>query len=173
VVVKKSSIFWGITPCGPLKVERCFRRICRSACYPLLRLFLAQLILRPWRCGQYVLLKFSLTFFGLHGVISQKILLFITTAVRISNPTSVYTSYHFLITTVLEKYVINFSGCADGSFGINCKEVCGYCSKKVFCNKTNGRCANGCESTYSPPMCKKSEYNMHIKFILKSRCTQF
>jgi hypothetical protein len=33
-VVMKSSIFWDITPCSPLKVNRCFRRTSRaSACY--------------------------------------------------------------------------------------------------------------------------------------------
>jgi hypothetical protein len=37
---------------------------------------LAWLILRPWSCSRYVPPKRRLTFYGLHGVISQKIVLF-------------------------------------------------------------------------------------------------
>jgi hypothetical protein len=44
----------------------------------LLRWFLARLIFRPWRWWRYVPPKRRLTFNGLHGVISQKIVLFIT-----------------------------------------------------------------------------------------------
>jgi hypothetical protein len=51
-------------------------------------MFLAQLIIRPWRWKQYVPPKRRLTLNGLHGVISQKMVRFITTAVRTSNPTS-------------------------------------------------------------------------------------
>jgi hypothetical protein len=40
------------------------------------RWFLDLLILRPWRWRRYVLPKCQLTFNGLHGVISQKIVLF-------------------------------------------------------------------------------------------------
>jgi hypothetical protein len=72
--VQKNTIFWHITPCS-------------SACHLLSRWFLARLILRPWRWERYVPPKRLLTFNGLHGVISQKIVLFITTAVRTSNPT--------------------------------------------------------------------------------------
>jgi hypothetical protein len=39
------------------------------------------------KMGRYVLPKRRLTLNGLHGVISQKIILFITTAVKTSNPT--------------------------------------------------------------------------------------
>jgi hypothetical protein len=62
----KSSVFWDITPCSPLKISRCFG-------------------------GSYRLHppKRQLTFNGLHGVISQKIERFITTSVRSSNPTEV------------------------------------------------------------------------------------
>jgi hypothetical protein len=49
--------------------------------------FLARLILRPWRWRRYVPPKHRFTLNGLRGVISRKIVLFITTAVRTSNPT--------------------------------------------------------------------------------------
>jgi hypothetical protein len=46
------------------------------ACHLISRRFLARLILRPWRWRRYVPPKRRLTFSGLHGVISQKIVLF-------------------------------------------------------------------------------------------------
>jgi hypothetical protein len=49
--------------------------------------FLPWLTLRPWGRKRHVSPKRRLTFTGLHGVISQKIELFLTTAVRISGPT--------------------------------------------------------------------------------------
>jgi hypothetical protein len=92
----QSSIFWGITPRSPLKVNRRFRETC------LLHLqgrrisrarkqreagskkswFLAWLILRCW---QHVSPKRRLAFNGLHCVISQKIELFVIAAVRTSS----------------------------------------------------------------------------------------
>jgi hypothetical protein len=53
----------------------------------LLAGFLLNLFLRPWRWGRYVPPKRRLKLNGLHGVISQKMILFITTAVKTSNPT--------------------------------------------------------------------------------------
>jgi hypothetical protein len=49
--------------------------------------FLLRLFFRPWRWRRYVPPKRRLTLNGLHGVISQKMALFITTAVITSNPT--------------------------------------------------------------------------------------
>jgi hypothetical protein len=102
----KRTIFWDMTPCSLLKVNRRFggtyrlhlqgRRIRRASNQRESRRqaeqgwFLARLILRPWRWRQYVTPKRRLTFTGLHGVISQKIVLFITTALRTSNPSSTY-----------------------------------------------------------------------------------
>jgi hypothetical protein len=51
--------------------------------------FLVRLIFRPWRCRRHFPSKRRLNFNGLHGVISYKTELFITTAVRTSNPTSI------------------------------------------------------------------------------------
>jgi hypothetical protein len=85
----KSTLFWGITPCNPLKVNRRFggayrlhlqgRRINRATTQRKSR----------WQAGKQTLLaayfytgfcsvppKRRLTFNGLHGVISQKIVLF-------------------------------------------------------------------------------------------------
>jgi hypothetical protein len=53
------------------------------------RALLAWLILRPWRWRRYVPPKRRLNFNGLHGVISQNIVVLITTAVRTSNPSRV------------------------------------------------------------------------------------
>jgi hypothetical protein len=83
-LIQKSTIFWDIMPCSPLKVYWCFGGTCRHllSCW-----FLVQLIFRPWRWRQHVALKRQLTFNRQHGVISQKIVLFITSTVRTSNPT--------------------------------------------------------------------------------------
>jgi hypothetical protein len=59
-----------------------------STCHLLSHWFLAWLILRPWRWRLYVPLKHRLTFNRLHGVISQKIVLSIATAVRTLDPAS-------------------------------------------------------------------------------------
>jgi hypothetical protein len=74
-VVIKSTIFWGITPCSPLKVNRRF-----GGTYRL------HLQSRRTRWKRYSP-KRRMTFNGLHGVISQKIVFFITTAERTSDPT--------------------------------------------------------------------------------------
>jgi hypothetical protein len=101
-VVLKSTIFWNITQYNPLRVNLHFgetyhlhlqgRRISRaknqreSRWQAELCWFPARLILRPWRWRRYVLPKRRLTFNGLYCVISQKTVLFITTAVRTLNP---------------------------------------------------------------------------------------
>jgi hypothetical protein len=68
-MVKKSSIFWDITPCNPLKVNR------RFTCHLLSCWFLAWLILWPRRWRWYVHPNRRLTFSRLRGVISQVIFL--------------------------------------------------------------------------------------------------
>jgi hypothetical protein len=84
-VFMKSSIYWDIMTCSPLKsthvseeyVTSIFRVEKAELCLPpASRWFLAWLILRPWRLRRYVLPKRRLTFNGLHGVTSQKIELF-------------------------------------------------------------------------------------------------
>jgi hypothetical protein len=45
-------------------------------------------ILRPWRWRRYVPPKRRVQLYGLHGVISQKMILFKSTAVKNSNPTN-------------------------------------------------------------------------------------
>jgi hypothetical protein len=54
---------------------------------PACLLVLAEIISLTLRWRRYVPLKHRLQLNGLHGVISQKIILFINTAVKTSNPT--------------------------------------------------------------------------------------
>jgi hypothetical protein len=97
----KSTIFWNITPCSPLSVsEKHIASIFRveeikspSTCFHAG--FLLNLFCRPWRWRLYVPPKRLLTFNGLHGVIFQKTVLFMTTAVRTSNPT--YEFFHYIL----------------------------------------------------------------------------
>jgi hypothetical protein len=58
----------------------------RKTCHLLSCWYIAWLSLQPWRWWQYIPSKRRLTFNGLHGIISQKIVLFIITAVGIPNP---------------------------------------------------------------------------------------
>jgi hypothetical protein len=77
----KSTIFWDITPCSLLKVNRRF-----GGTY---RLHLqGRKISRARNQSESRWQATTLTLNGLHGVISQKMVLFITTAVRTSNPTN-------------------------------------------------------------------------------------
>jgi hypothetical protein len=79
-MVMKSSVFWDITPCSPLKVNRRFGETCHvfSSAYHLLSgWFLAWLMFQPRRWRQHVPPKRRLTFSGLHGAKSQKIEFFI------------------------------------------------------------------------------------------------
>jgi hypothetical protein len=84
-----TTVVWYITLCSPLKVNRRFggtyrlhlhglrisrARKQRSVCN-LSRSFLAWLILGPWRLWRYANPKRRLTFNGLHGVMSQEIVL--------------------------------------------------------------------------------------------------
>jgi hypothetical protein len=68
-----------------------------SACHPLSRWYLARLILRSWRWRRCVPPERRLALNGLHGVTSQKIVFFNTTAVRASNPTCSRVAFHFIV----------------------------------------------------------------------------
>jgi hypothetical protein len=90
----KNTIFWDITPCSPLKstdvTEVHIASIFGYAYHLLSRWFHAGLIFRPWRWRQCVPPKRRLTFNGLHRIIFQIfqwVVLFISTAVKTSNPT--------------------------------------------------------------------------------------
>jgi hypothetical protein len=74
-IVINSIIFWDMTPCSPLSFKHRF-----GGTY---RLHLQGL---SWRWRRYIPPKRRLKLNGLHGVISQKMILFITTAVKTSIP---------------------------------------------------------------------------------------
>jgi hypothetical protein len=98
-LILRSPVFWDITPCSPDKFYRHFRGTyflhlqgSRVSLLPASWWFLAWLTLQPWRWRWYVPVKRWLTFTGLHNVIPQKMELSITTAVRTSNPNTVFWS---------------------------------------------------------------------------------
>jgi hypothetical protein len=68
--------------------------------------FLLNLFFRPWRWRRHVPPKRRLTLNELHGVISQKMVLFTTTAVRTSNP--VYISIYIFLSLELPLYLSTF-----------------------------------------------------------------
>jgi hypothetical protein len=68
VVVMNMSVLWDVTRYSTLKVSRRF-----GILLPASRLFLAWLILRPWRWRWQVPPKLLLTFNRFRGLISQKI----------------------------------------------------------------------------------------------------
>jgi hypothetical protein len=100
----KSSIFWDITTCNPLKVDGRFggifrhhlqgrrisqiknQRVSSWQAEHASRCFLAWLILRPWSYRRHIPPN-RVTFNGLQDVITEKIELFITTGVKSWNPT--------------------------------------------------------------------------------------
>jgi hypothetical protein len=85
----KSSNFWNITPCIPLKFNRLGRKCCLlvllAACFMSVSCMAYSSTCR-WR--RHVPPKRRLTFNGPRGVISHRIELFLTTAVRTSNCTN-------------------------------------------------------------------------------------
>jgi hypothetical protein len=95
--ILKSIILWDITPCRTLSFNRRFggtyrlhlqgrrNRFSKPASKQVASLL--NIFLRPWRWRRYVPPKRRLKLNGLHGAISQKMILFITTAVKTSNPT--------------------------------------------------------------------------------------
>jgi hypothetical protein len=91
---QENTVLYIIVACKKQSYKFCvalrttFRLRTCCACHLLSRRFLAWLIFRPWRWRRYVPPKRRLTFNGLHGVVSQKMVLFISTAVRTSNPTT-------------------------------------------------------------------------------------
>jgi hypothetical protein len=100
-VITKGSIFWNITQCSLLKVNQHFEGRCRlhlqgrrisqtktrHGMITALSWFLAWFIFLLWKLSGYVRPKHLLAFNGLHGVMSQRIQLIITTCVKASNPT--------------------------------------------------------------------------------------
>jgi hypothetical protein len=87
----KSIIFWDMTSCSPVSVNRRFggtyRLHFRVEEISSPRNQVEELISSGWRWRLYVPPKPLLTFNGLHAVISQKMIPFITTAVKTSNTT--------------------------------------------------------------------------------------
>jgi hypothetical protein len=102
IYILKSIIFCDMTPCSLSSFNRRVGETYRlhlqgrrnkfsknqHASHLLPCWFLLNLFLRPWRWRRYVPPKRRLKLDGLH-VISQKMILFITTAVKTSNPTIV------------------------------------------------------------------------------------
>jgi hypothetical protein len=72
-VIMKSTITWDITPCSSFESQPKFRRNIAS---PSSGQKICQLISRPWRWRRYVPPKRRFALNGLHGVISQKIVVF-------------------------------------------------------------------------------------------------
>jgi hypothetical protein len=81
-VNKKCIIFWDMMPCSPLSFNRRFGGHIASI-FRVEEIGSANQQARRW----HILPKGPLKLNGLHGIISQKMTLFITTAVKTSNPT--------------------------------------------------------------------------------------
>jgi hypothetical protein len=106
-VVMKNSIFWDITSCSLLKVNRRFGGACRlhlqgrrirqaRACLPpAFTLILACLILRNWKWRRHAPPKRRLTFNRLHGVISQKIELLLDELQNTTDVISIVAAFRF------------------------------------------------------------------------------
>jgi hypothetical protein len=109
-VVVRTTFFWYMTPCKPLKVNGYFRGICRlhlqgrairparyrRSCHMISRWSLARLIFRLWRWRRQFLWNVSWLSKDIHGVISQNILMFMCSVVyiyRLFNDAVSYSGY--------------------------------------------------------------------------------
>jgi hypothetical protein len=88
ILYMKSIIFWDMTPCSPLSFNRRFGGTYRLHLQGRRNGFSKPASkVASWRWRRYVPPKRRLKPNRLHGIISQKMILFITTAVKTSNPT--------------------------------------------------------------------------------------
>lgn len=51
----------------------------------------------------------------------------------------------------------NWKGCDSGSYGADCKDICGNCLNESDCSNINGTCFTGCNAGYEGDLCKKRE----------------
>ena len=52
----------------------------------------------------------------------------------------------------------NVLGCEQFTYGLECKQACGYCSKGEQCNHVNGSCLNGCDVGVYDDKCDKGKF---------------
>ncbi|XP_067667256.1 pro-epidermal growth factor-like isoform X2 [Haliotis asinina] len=45
--------------------------------------------------------------------------------------------------------------CTEGYFGVNCRQSCGHCMDEVECDRSDGRCASGCEAGWFGVNCSQ------------------
>ena len=56
--------------------------------------------------------------------------------------------------------------CDEGTYGQECKGICGNCLEGNSCSHTNGTCLNGCETGYFGDLCKTGKYIYTMKMFL-------
>ena len=54
--------------------------------------------------------------------------------------------------------IIDCIACADGTYGLECNEVCGHCKIKTNCHYANGTCLGGCEPGFLGDLCKTCKF---------------
>ena len=61
--------------------------------------------------------------------------------------------------------------CENGTYGQECKGICGNCLEGNSCSHTNGTCLNGCETGYFGDLCKTGIYltNENVPILLLNR----
>jgi hypothetical protein len=102
-VVMKSTIFWNITPCSPLSVM--LATWFHAG-------FLLSLFFPPWRWRRYVPPKRRLTLNGLHGGISQKMVLF-----------RLFDSLRYSLNWWIIQYLVIYGGIGVQVCGINSHDI--------------------------------------------------
>ena len=55
--------------------------------------------------------------------------------------------------------------CENGTYGQECKGICGNCLEGNSCSHTNGTCLNGCETGYFGDLCKTGKYLNNENFL--------
>ena len=70
-------------------------------------------------------------------------------------------------TTVLDVLLLLLLiACDEGTYGQECKGICGNCLEGKSCSHTNGTCLNECETGYFGDLCKTGKYIYTMKMFL-------
>lgn len=54
----------------------------------------------------------------------------------------------------MKKVSLLLKACGNGTYGLDCGELCGHCLDKKECLNVNGSCLTGCKNGFWGPFCK-------------------
>lgn len=54
----------------------------------------------------------------------------------------------------MKKVSLLLKACGNGTYGLDCGELCGHCLDQKDCHNVNGSCLIGCKNGFWGPFCK-------------------